>query len=224
MWKIFLFGTIFLSILLVGCANEEKTFERQENFMHTVITLRASGKNSEIAIEKSFDRIAELEKIILENAKKINAAAGNGEFVKISPEVHEILQAAQNFSELTDGAFDVTIGSAVDLWKICRAENRLPTEEEISAVKNLVDYKNLQLNEDGAKLLKAGMKINLGGIAKGYGVDEVRKIFSAYQIEDGLIDFGTSTIFAFGRKKIGLKCLQKNSGFCTLHLLAPEKN
>ena len=51
----------------------------------------------------------------------------------------------------------------------------------------------------------AGVKINLGGVGKGYGVDIVREIFSEHGITDGLIDFGTSSIFAFGKKKIGIK-------------------
>ena len=50
-----------------------------------------------------------------------------------------------------------------------------------------------------------GVKINLGGIAKGYGVDLARKIFAEKNIQSGLIDFGTSTIYAVGKKKIGIK-------------------
>ena len=205
MLKKFLVGIILSAIIFVGCSNEEKTFERTENFMHTAITLKATGKNSKAAVDESFLKIAELEKNILLDTEKINVAAGNGEFISVTPEVYEMLQTSQKYSELTDGAFDVTIGAAVDLWKICRKENRLPTDAEISSVKNLVGYKNLQLNDGKAKLSKAGMKINLGGVAKGFGVDEVRKIFSAKKIDDGLIDFGTSTIYVLGTKKIGLR-------------------
>ena len=72
-------------------------------------------------------------------------------------------------------------------------------------MKNFVGYKHLHLRGGSAMLDLRGVKINLGGIGKGYGVDVARKIFAEHGIRDGLIDFGNSTIFAFGRKKIGIK-------------------
>ena len=63
-----------------------------------------------------------------------------------------------------------------------------------------MDEKNCSAN-----LEKNGMKINLGGIGKGYGTDIARKIFEKYKITDGIINFGTSSTFAFGEKRIGIK-------------------
>ena len=72
-------------------------------------------------------------------------------------------------------------------------------------IKNFIGFEHLHLREGKAYLDKRGVKINLGGIAKGYGVDLVRKIFAEKKIRNGLIDFGTSTIFACGKKNIGIK-------------------
>ena len=197
-------ATIFITaILITGCGAER--YERSEVLMGTLITLKAEGKNSQAAVDESFQAIAELEKNILSDVKKIEDAAGNSGFVKISPDVYEILQTAQIFSELTDGAFDVTIGAAVNLWSIGTENPCVPTDEEIAAVKNFVSYKHLHLCDGAARLDLRGVKINLGGIAKGYGVDLARKIFADKKIHSGLIDFGTSTIFAIGKKKIGIK-------------------
>ncbi|MBR4642916.1 MAG: FAD:protein FMN transferase [Selenomonadaceae bacterium] len=193
---------IFAAILISGCTSEK--FERSEILMGTVVTLKAEGKNSQAAVDEGFDKIFELEKNILVDVKKIEAAA-EIDYVKISPDVYKILETAQNFSKLTGGAFDVTIGAAVELWNIGTENPRVPNEEELSAVKNFVGFEHLHLREGMAYLDKRGVKINLGGIAKGYGVDLARKIFADKKIRSGLIDFGTSTIFAVGKKNIGIK-------------------
>ncbi len=195
---------IFLTAILIAGCNSE-SYGRTEILMGTVVTLKAEGKNSQDAVEESFTQIAELEKNILSDVKKIEDAAGNGDFIKISSDVYKILETAQVFSALTDGAFDVTIGKAIELWGIDNENPGVPTDEELSAVKNFVGFKHLQLQNGAARLDLRGVKINLGGIAKGYGVDLARKIFAEKKIQSGLIDFGTSTIFAVGKKKIGIK-------------------
>ncbi len=195
---------IFVTVnLFCGCG--VTTCERSEIAMGTVITLKATGSNAQAAVEESFARIAELEKNISDDVKKIEEASGTGKAVKISPEVYEILETAQKYSELTDGAFDVTCGAAVELWGIGTKNPRVPTDDELATVKNFVGHEHLHLHDGAAYLDLRGVKLNLGGVAKGYGVDLARKIFAAHGIHDGLIDFGNSTIFAIGKKKIGIK-------------------
>lgn len=195
----FLVAVILAAILAAGCGSE---VERREILMGTVVSLKAAGAESKAAVDESFARIFELEKNIAADTKKIEAAAGSGDFVELSADTYEILAISQDFAEKTGGAFDVTIGAAVDLW----SAGEIPDAEQIAAVKNLVGYEKLELGANRTARLKiSGMKINLGGVAKGYGVDLVREIFAAHKIDDGLIDFGTSTIFAVGAKKIGLK-------------------
>ena len=200
----------FLSLMILvtvalfgGCGLT--TCERSEIAMGTVVTLKATGSDAQAAVDESFARIAELEKNISADVQKIEDASGTGEGVKISPEVYEILEMAQKYSELTDGAFDVTCGVAVELWGIGTKNPRVPTDDEIAAVKNFVGHEHLHLHDSTAYLDLRGVKLNLGGVAKGYGVDLARKIFAAHGIHDGLIDFGNSTIFAIGKKKIGIK-------------------
>jgi len=201
---------IFIALLISGCGVEH--YERTEILMGTVVTLKADGKNSRAAIDAGFDKIFELEKNIMVDVKKIEDAA-ESDFVKISPDVYKILQTAQKFSKLTDGAFDVTCGAAIELWSIGTEKPHIPTDAELAAVKNFVGFEHLHLRDGTAYLDKRGVKLNLGGIAKGYGVDIARKIFADYKIQSGLIDFGTSTIFAVGVKKIGIKNPRAESEF-----------
>lgn len=172
--------------------------------MGTVVTLKAEGSRAQAAVDESFKRIAELEENIRVDVKKIEDAAGN-EFVKISPDVYKILETAQFYSEVTGGAFDVTIGAAVELWGIGTDKAHVPSAAELADVKNFVGREHLHLRDGTAYLDKRGVKLNLGGIGKGYGVDAARKIFARHKITSGLIDFGSSTIYAVGKKRIGIK-------------------
>ncbi len=203
--KKFLAAIICAALLISGCGNQH--YERTEKVMGTLVTLKAQGKNSQAAVDESFDEIFALVDNIKADVKNLNDNAGSGEFVKVSADVFEMLKLSQNYSELTGGAFDVTVGAAVDLWRNARKTETLPTQEEIDAVKNFVGYKHLHLNEteQSAKLDLAGVKVNLGGVGKGYGADVARRIFIKHGITDGIIDFGASSIFAFGKKKIGIK-------------------
>ena len=196
---------ILLIILINGCTNSKiEHYERSEKVMGTIVTLKADGVNAKTAVDESFDKIFELVENIKSDVKRIESSS---EYVKINSDVYEILKISQRYSGQTNGAFDVTIGAAVNLWKNARKNNQIPSTEEIENVKKLVGFNHLHLREsDNSAMLDAqGVKLNLGGVGKGYGADIARKIFIKYGIKEGLIDFGTSTIYAFGKKNIGLK-------------------
>ena len=205
MKKILVLSLILLAALINGCNNPKvEHYERSEKIMGTVVTLKADGLNAKVAIDESFDKIFELVKNIKDDIKLIES---KNEYIKISPDVYEILKISQHYSEQTNGAFDITIGAAVNLWKNARKNNELPSAADIENVKKFVGFYHLHLRESDHSVMldTQGVKINLGGVAKGYGADIARKIFIKYGIKDGLIDFGTSTIFALGKKRIGLK-------------------
>lgn len=200
-----------LVLMLGGCAQSNERsgehYERSEKIMGTVVTLKATGNEARAAIDESFDRLNALVENVKVDVKRLNESAGSEEFVEISDDVFEMLRLSQRYGELSNGAFDVTIGAAVELWKKARKEKVLPTDEAIDDAKTHVCFNHLHLNEAdrSARLDAAGVKLNLGGIGKGFGVDLVREIFDAHGIDDGLIDFGTSSIYAFGKKTIGIK-------------------
>ena len=206
MKKIFTALLIPAMLFIFGCKSPT-TYERTEKLMGTLVTLKATGYDAQFAVDESFTKIFEFVDAVKVDVKNLNDGAGNGNFVKITPEVFEVLKISKEYAEFTDGAFDVTIGAAVDLWKVARKNKVLPAREEIDAVKNLVGIEHLHLDEKNcsAYLDTAGVKINLGGVGKGYGADIARKIFLKHKISDGLTDFGTSTIYAVGKKNIGIK-------------------
>ena len=207
--RILVFCLMFSLITCVGCRDiaVPTEAERSDIAMNTVITLKAKGINAQNAVDKSIDRIAKLEETIAADIAKIENSAGNAGFVQVSQDTYEILRTAQEYSKLTNAAFDVTIGAAVELWNINGDNPRVPSVEEIEAVKSLIGYNHLHFKDEdcSVRLDLKGVKIDLGALAKGYAVDLVRQIYIDNGITDGLIDFGTSTIYAFGNKRIGLK-------------------
>jgi thiamine biosynthesis lipoprotein len=97
--------------------------------------------------------------------------------VKVSRELFFILEKSREISERSGGAFDVTVGPVVRLWRRARKAKRLPDPEELAAARALVGYKMMVLDREHrtVKLLKPGMQLDLGGIAKGYAGDEAVK-------------------------------------------------
>ncbi len=147
------------------------------------ITIYAPGEIvANEAAHAAFARVKELDWIFSDykpesEAMRLCAQAGSGQPVKVSPELFQVLKQSLAVSKLTDGGFDVTVGPLVALWRRARKEKRLPTAEEIAAAKELVGWKLVTLSEadQTVELQRVGMRLDFGGIAKGYIAQEVSR-------------------------------------------------
>jgi thiamine biosynthesis lipoprotein len=119
-------------------------------------------------------------------------AKAGGPPVAVSPELFFVLSRAQDAAKRSDGAFDVTVGPVVRLWRRARKTNRLPDAEKLQAALRLVGYKNVVLDDKArtVKLLKPGMLLDLGGIAKGYAADEILKVLAKHGLTRALAAAG----------------------------------
>lgn len=123
---------------------------------------------------------------------RINVA-DSAERVPVSRSLMEVLQAAQEISRLTQGAFDVTIGPLVNLWGFGPEQDfTVPVEEQSNRSLRLVGYEKLRLNAAASTLKKAhgGVSIDLSAIAKGYGVDELAGYLEQLQLDNYLVEIG----------------------------------
>jgi thiamine biosynthesis lipoprotein len=104
----------------------------------------------------------------------------------------EVLSASRKYSEMSGGAFDVTVGPLVKLWRRARKEKRLPSAAEIEEAKSRSGYALLALDASRrtAELRKAGMQLDLGAIAKGYGCDRALAAMAAMGIRHAFVDTG----------------------------------
>jgi thiamine biosynthesis lipoprotein len=201
---------ILTSLLFIACTNSNnKPYTQTKILMDTPVKLTAYGPNGSKAVEESFQRLDELEKMASNNistsdVSKINNASGK-EYVKVHPEIMKMIETSIKYSELSDGAWDITLGPIINLWGIGTDSARIPSEDEIKAKLPLVGYEKISINkEESSVLLKEqGMSIDLGGIAKGFAADEVLKIYKKYDIKNGLINLGASSMYAVGKNEGG---------------------
>ena len=218
-------GLLFIILCLCTGCGQNQPVQRSGIIMDTAVTLTASGDEAKAAIDESMARLKNLENMVSPNVpdsdvNKLAQSAGSGRWVELNPEVYQMLAVAQEYARKTNGAFDVTTKPLVDLWGIGTEHAKVPAPAELAAAQKLVGWQKLELDEEShsARLLQKGMGVDLGGIAKGLAVDEVRKIYAKYGIEDGLINLGGSSLYALGYNKdgmpwrIGLRHPRKDDG------------
>jgi thiamine biosynthesis lipoprotein len=134
----------------------------------------------------AYKRIAELDTIMSDyridsELTKLCRRAG-GPPVAVSEDLFNVLQIAQDFSRESDGAFDITVGPLVQLWRTARKTGQMPPADKLEAARKLVGWQKIKLDPEKrtVQLLAAGMKLDLGGIGKGYAGDEAMKIFRRF--------------------------------------------
>ena len=129
---------------------------------------------------------------------RINQAAGR-QPVAVDEDTFEVLRQAKRYGRITEGAFDVTVGPLADLWRRAMEERQLPGDKAVWQALALVNFANVTLDEEAHTVLleKAGQRIDLGGIAKGYAVDELRKRLRRHGVRRALLDLG-GTVAALG--------------------------
>ncbi len=123
------------------------------------------------------------------------AKSGTGP-IKVSEELFYVLERSQNLARRTEGAFDVTVGPAVKLWREARRERNLPDAKLLTEAMARVGYRHMQLDAKTrtVHLLQEGMSLDLGGIAKGYAADEALRVLKSHGIERALVDAGGDVV------------------------------
>lgn len=205
--KILAIGLSMLLIIpMVSCSKKDEKVEKYATKMDTIMHLTVYGQNAGKAIDEAFKRVDEIEKMASSSipnsdVSKINASAGK-EYVKVHPEIIKIIKTSIKYSKISNGAFDITVSPLIKLWGIGTSEERIPADSEIKEKLPFVGYNNISINEadSSVKLMKEGMAIDLGGVAKGFTADEVVKIFKQYGVKSAIINLGGSSIFTLGEK------------------------
>lgn len=158
------------------------------------IVLYAEGDASAAdAARAAFERIAELDAMMSDyrgdsELMRLCDRAGGGP-VAVSEELFEVLDFARELSKRSGGAFDVTAGPVVRLWREMRRSGVLASREEVAAARDLVGSQWMRLDEQArtVELLKPGMVLDLGGIAKGYACDAASTVLHARGLDRHLV-------------------------------------
>ena len=146
------------------------------------------------AAEAAFARVAQLNGILSDydpesELSLLSQTSGSGRKIKLSEDLWHVLDRAQKLSEKSGGAFDITVGPYVNLWRKARREKKMPDPVRLAEAGNAVGYKNLRLDArtHSAELLVSNMRLDLGSIAKGFAVDEGLRILRDHGIKSALV-------------------------------------
>jgi thiamine biosynthesis lipoprotein len=203
-----LLGLLFKAMVSPAAVERDSGHRVVMGTFSRVVVLARSERAAHACIQAAFDvqdRINELMSYQREDSElnTINRRAFD-EPVAVDPMTFEVLQQAVRFSKLSEGAFDVTVGPLMDLWKKAGETNEPPTPEALAAARAKVGYDKLILDEQNKTVRFAvpGMRIDLGGIGKGYAVDKSVEAMLRRGALGGMVDLG-GNIRCFGRPPQG---------------------
>ncbi len=179
-----------------GGEGELERFESERTLMGTtfrIVVYCEGAAVAERAFEASFARVAALEKVMSDydpesEVSLVSARSGDGP-IGVSGDLFDVLSYSDQISRKTDGAFDVTVGPVVRLWRRSQRTRMLPSRESLAESMERVGYRLMRLDSDRrtVELMKRGMKLDLGGVGKGWAGDEVIAFLKGVGVSRALV-------------------------------------
>ncbi len=200
--RIFVLSMIFIGILPASAAERR---HEEASYLGTVVGVTICydagqrGK-ADTAIKSVWQKFADVHAHMnlfdpASDVSLLNASSGRA--VKVHDDVYRLLEKSKDYGVLTHGAFDVTVGPLMLLWKQAGKKGRLPTEQEIRNAKEYVGVGRVELLGDGFARVPDGVKVDLGGNASGFVADQGADMLRSAGFKDFLIDAG-GEVYAAG--------------------------
>lgn len=165
--------------------------------LFTIVLYAPDDATARSGFEAAFRRITALDKCLSDydprsELSQLSASSPHAKAVPVSDDLWAVLQASQQYHRLSDGAFDVTVGPLTTLWRQARRAKELPTEAELKAALDAVGFQHVQFSakENFISLGQRNMRLDLGGIAKGFAVDEALAELRKHKITSALVNGG----------------------------------
>ncbi len=199
-------------ILLWGCQQKVQTIQESRVLMDTLVSISVYTQNpaAEPAIRRAiiaaFAEMARLDSLLSSyrednEVAAINRCGAEADEMEVSADVDTVLRAAQWAAEISAGAFDVTVAPILRLWGFGTDSAGVPAPEKIATRLPLVNFHNLVLADAAtngafgiakrrARFRQPGMAIDLGGVAKGYAVDQGLSALVEAGVRDAMITAG----------------------------------
>lgn len=204
------FGLASLGTEEQSAALQRFAFEKAEMGLPFRITLFALDEASaKSAADAAFARVEELNSVLSDydpdsELSRLSNTAGQGKAVPVSDDLWRVLERGQAMAARTDGAFDLTIGPLVNVWRRARRKQELPSPELIAEMRARVGFRNLRLDAEKrtAELLIPDMRLDAGSIGKAFAVDAALAVVRKHGITRALV--GGSGDMAAGDAPPGL--------------------
>lgn len=176
---------------------ERHEFQQVEMGVQFRLAFYASSKTAaNKAAEATFSRIRELNSRLSDydstsELMQLCVTSGPEQPVEVSPDLGRVLETSARVAEQSTGAFDISVGHITKLWRRARRQKQLPTPQELQEALAFVGYRQIKLEIRNSNyfvtLSKPGMRLDLGGIAKGYAADEALKTLRHRGISQALV-------------------------------------
>ena len=191
----------------VWAADLPVRYEASHHAMGTVFTVVAYGRDARSLAQvanQAFEEIDRLDAQMSDYRPQselagINRAAAR-QAVVVEPRLFQLIRDSLGYSDETGGAFDITVGPLMKAWGFFRGQGCLPSRGELRQVLRRVGYTHVKLDQ-GQRTIRfdvEGVELDLGGIAKGYAVDEAVEILRSNGVTCALVSSGTSSLYALG--------------------------
>ena len=175
--------------------------------MDTYMTVTAYGPNAETAVDQAQQEIERLDALLstgeeTSEVAQINANGGG----TLSEDTTYLLERSLDLYDSTNGVFDIAIYPIMDAWGFTTGNYTIPSDETIESLLPLTDANDILYDKDSASIsfAKDGMKIDFGGIAKGYTSGRIADIYRECGVTSGLINLG-GNVQVVGTKTDGSK-------------------
>lgn len=197
---------LVLGFLLLAYLQRRPIFKQTELMMDTVVEILSAGKDKSLcfkAMREAFKEMRRIEQLFNDYKKdsvisQINQRASQG-WVKVPSEVFGLIKEAVYLAKISYGAFDITVRPLGELWRSFRGKRQPPSERLLEDTLKLVGYENIELDNKNLaiRFKKKGIRLDLGGIAKGYAVDKAIEVLKDNGIKNCLVNAG-GDLFALG--------------------------
>lgn len=197
----------WLTALTIGVNVTAKADDRtdvlkkfQETQVHmgskfTIVVYAQSAEDAERGMKAAFQRIHELDLLLSDyldesEVSRLSRASPTKEPVAVSDALWPVLLLSQEYSEASDGAFDITVGPLTTLWRRSRRSKQLPDTATLARAKNSVGYRALKLDQANhtAMLVLPGMRLDLGGIGQGYAADAALETLKQHDLPRAIVN------------------------------------
>ena len=193
---------LIFSFILCSCKNTTP-LSNKEFCLDTIVQITLYDSSSKNILNNCFDLCKKYELVFSSNNKKselyqLNHSLHKLENQTISKELYQVIKQGLYYSELSKGAFDITIGSISSLWDF--KNNTIPQDNLIKEHLQDVSYKNIVLEKNHLRFLNEQTMIDLGAIAKGYIADQIKDYLLKKNVSSALINLG-GNILCVGQKQ-----------------------
>ena len=197
MQRLVVLAVIMAALLItVGCSVQSKPHKESRFLMDTLIEITAYGPEAPTAIQDAFAQFERLHAMAnvydpSSQVAKVNEAAGV-QPVTVDSDLIVMVERSRELSDMLGGTFDISVGPLTELWGVGKKGDYVPTDNELAPLLPLVDYHRIQVDKQSGTLYlpMAGMRLDMGGIAKGYATDKAIERLKAKGIKSALVNAG----------------------------------